>query len=395
MKIELSEAFLKKVEPNGRRQSFFDTRVPGLELRVGAKGHRSFSVFYRFGKGRGAPLRRFHLGSCPVLTVGAARKMALRTLARALGGEDPAMDRLQDKGAPTVRELFERFATEYLEVRTKPATRKTYASIIKNHILPAIGNLKVTRLKGSDLTRLHSSMGSTPYAANRAAAILKTFLNWAAESGYCQTGQNPASQVRPYREAKRLDCLGPDQLAQIGEAMADLARTGSLTQGPESAMKLLMLTGARKNEILTLRWEDVDLANLRIQLLDSKTGFKIIRLPAAAAEILGGMEREESRYVFPGRGGKGHLSDLKHPWKRVLAKAGIDGRWRLHDLRHAFASAAVNAGASLPLIGCLLGHRNTQTTARYAHIAQNSAAELAERTGECISRALSGQIKKG
>ncbi|MDR1039142.1 MAG: tyrosine-type recombinase/integrase [Deltaproteobacteria bacterium] len=394
MKTELSEAFLKKVEPNGRRQSFFDTRVPGLELRVGARGHRSFYVFYRFGKGGGAPLRRYHLGSYPVLTVSSARKMAISTLSRTLRGEDPAMERRRDRESATVGELIGKFMREYVEARTKPSTRKTYANIINKHIVPALGKIRVTALSGPDLTRLHSAMSSTPYAANRATAILKTFLNWAEENGCRPSGRNPARQVRPYKEEKRLDCMGPDQLARVGEAMTELVREGKLAPAAESAIKILMLTGARKNEILTLKREDIDFANLRIRLLDSKTGFKIIRLPMAAAEILSGIAREEGTYVFPGRGGKSHLSDLKHPWKRVLEKAAIGGRWRIHDLRHAFASEAVNAGASLPLIGCLLGHRNSQTTARYAHISQTSAAELAERTGESISRFISGESKK-
>jgi integrase len=391
MRTELSEGFVRTVEPNGRRQSYFDTRVPGLELRVGAKGHRSFYVFYRPGRGGKVPLRRFHLGTYPVLTPDAARKRALKILALALDGEDPALDRRKDMEEPTVGELLSRFSSEYVDARTKPNTRKTYASIIGNHIVPAVGNLKVSGLKGPELTRLHSSMADTPYAANRAASILKTFLNWAEENGYRPTGPNPAKQVRPFKEEKRLDCLGSDQLARLGSAMDELAGEGRLSPAARTAIRLLLLTGARKNEILSLKWEDVDLASSRIRLLDSKTGFKIIRLPAPAAEILDGLDRGDGGHVFPGRGGKGHLSDLKYPWKRALERAGLGGKWRIHDLRHAFASAAVNAGASLPLIGCLLGHRNAQTTARYAHVSQSSAAELAERTGESISRALQGK----
>jgi integrase len=388
MKAELSASFVRQVGGGGSRRSFFDVRVPGLELRVGASGHKSFYVFYRAGKGRSAPLRRYHLGAHPGMSLAKARKAAMDVLSRALSGEDPARDRRKEREAPSVRELLGRFEAEYVEARTKPGTRMTYRSIIANHIVPSLGGLKVTGVRAEDLKRLHTDMRGTPYAANRAVAILKTFLNWAAELGYRPTGANPASLVRPYREERRQDCPDAAQLARIGAAMGELAEGGRLCAHSEAAIKLLMLTGARKNEILRLEWEDVDYPNSALRIRDSKTGFKTVRLPAPALDILKGIPEGGNRHVFPGRGGRGHLSDLKHPWKRVLAKAGLAGRWRIHDLRHAYASTAVNAGASLPLIGHLLGHRNAQTTARYAHVFQGAAIEIAEMTGERISRAL-------
>lgn len=149
-------------------------------------------------------------------------------------------------------------------------------------------------------------------------------------------------------------------------------------------MKILMLTGARCMEILTLKWAYIDRARGIANLPDSKTGAKTLHLPEPVFAILDSLPRL-NEYCFPGRHGAGHLVNIKDTWKRLLTTAGLSG-WRIHDLRHAFASYAACSGKSLPVIGAILGHTQPATTARYAHLANNPVTQAAEETAATIFR---------
>lgn len=151
------------------------------------------------------------------------------------------------------------------------------------------------------------------------------------------------------------------------------------------AIRLLVFTGARLNEILKLRWDEVFLDNRLLRLGDSKTGPKTIFLSPDAADLLQKHPRvSDNPFVVRGRNEGTHLMSLDKPWQRVCARAGLQ-RVRLHDLRHTYASVAVSQGLSLPIIGVLLGHRNVATTQRYAHLANETAQQAALTTGLAIA----------
>jgi integrase len=171
-------------------------------------------------------------------------------------------------------------------------------------------------------------------------------------------------------------------MKDIWETIVRLENIGKLNHIPATALKLLILTGARKNEILSLKWSDLELENYRILLSDSKTGFKTIYLPELAVDVINGLERT-SEFLFPSKSATGHLFDLQWQWSVVLKEAKLTGRWRIHDLRHGFASTAVNNGGSLSFIGFLLGHKRASTTERYAHVAENPAQALLDQVS-CI-----------
>ena len=146
-------------------------------------------------------------------------------------------------------------------------------------------------------------------------------------------------------------------------------------------IKLLIFTGARKNEIQGLRWNEVDFHSGYLKLADSKTGQKAIPLNAGALEILNSLTRQEgSEYVFPSFGGSAHYVGTPRVWTKIRADAGLDDV-RLHDLRHSFASIAVSAGASLPIIGALLGHSDSATTQRYAHLQDDPLKAASDAVG--------------
>jgi len=177
----------------------------------------------------------------------------------------------------------------------------------------------------------------------------------------------------------------------LGQVLRDEEVEGFEKVEALAAIRLLLLTGCRRNEILTLRWEDVDLQRGFLLFPDSKTGRKIIPLTPAVAEVLEGLPRIPGNpYILPGRGGRGHFIGLFHAWERIRDKAGIPDV-RLHDLRHSFASFGAGGGLGLPILGKLLGHRNVATTARYAHLADDPVRVAAEGVSGEIAQALNGR----
>jgi integrase len=155
-----------------------------------------------------------------------------------------------------------------------------------------------------------------------------------------------------------------------------------------------MLTGCRLGEIMTLKWDYVDLKARELRLPDSKTGAKVVHFGTAAAAVLKGIEKlEENPYVITGRKPESPLTDLQHPWRRIREKAGL-GDLRIHDLRHTYASGALALGEGLPMIGKLLGHTQVQTTARYAHLASDPVKSAASRVSDTIGVALAGKARK-
>ena len=152
------------------------------------------------------------------------------------------------------------------------------------------------------------------------------------------------------------------------------------------AIRLLMLTGCRRNEILTLRWEDVHLEAQELRLADSKTGPRTISLSVEAAEVLAAIPKVPGNpWVIPGTRPGQRLSSIFEPWSRVRARAGLDDV-RIHDLRHSYASRALALGESLPVIAKLLGHAQIQTTARYTHLTRDSVKDAATRVANDIAR---------
>lgn len=151
-----------------------------------------------------------------------------------------------------------------------------------------------------------------------------------------------------------------------------------------TAIRLLMLTGYRLSEIQTLRWEDVNLEAVEVRLRDGKTGARMVPLSGTAVSVPSALPRpEDNPWVIVGRKPGAHLTDLQHPWCRIRARADLDDV-RIHDLWHSFASRALALGESLPMIGKLLGHSQVQSTARYAHLANESVKASGLRVGDSI-----------
>ena len=231
-------------------------------------------------------------------------------------------------------------------------------------------------------------MKAAPYQANRTLALLSKFFNWCEQQALRPDGTNPCRHVEKYPEHKRERFLSAKELSNLGNALDEEERHQTSSPWIIAAIRLLILSGARLGEILTLEWEHVDFDNAMLRLPDSKTGAKVIYLSPLAMETLQSIPRIEGNpFVVCGHKTGTHLVNLEKPWRRIRAKAGLNDV-RLHDLRHSFASVAASNGLSLPIIGALLGHTQPQTTARYAHLAADPLRQTVNLITDEIASAM-------
>jgi integrase len=235
-------------------------------------------------------------------------------------------------------------------------------------------------------------MSATPVLANRVRALLSTMLSLAMLWGIRKDPINPARLVQKFPEKSRERFLSEEELKRLGRILLDLEHTSAEPWQAIAAIRLLLFTGARKSEILSLRWDFIDYDNSVLLLPKSKTGRKTIYLTATVLGILASLPRKKgcpwvlpSRLADPNR----HFDGVGHVWERVREKAGLPDV-RLHDLRHTFASKGVGLGVGIPIIGGLLGHKNPTTTAKYAHLAADPLRAANDRIADRLEVELSG-----
>ena len=365
-----------------REAVFWDRELQGFGVRVYPSGSKVYVVQTRH-KGRS---RRVTLGRHGVLSADKARRKAAEAIARIKSGEEPVE---KPPGRVTVADLAARYLREHVEVRCKASTQKMYRSVVDRFIVPAYGQVAVEEVEREHIAGLHLELRDIPYQANRALEIGVKLFNL-AEEWKLRKGSNPCRFVRKYREQKRERFLTDAEFRRLGEVLNDLEAQGRLPVYPAAAIRLLMLTGCRRNEIVELEWEDVDLVAGELRLRDSKSGARLVPLSPAAARVLVGLPRIEGNpWVIPGTKRGRHLSDLNHYWERVREEADLGGV-RLHDLRHSFASRALALGESLSMIGKLLGHNKIDTTSRYAHLARDSIKASSARVADSIGADILG-----
>ena len=372
---------------DGTEAMVWDTVLKGFGVRVQGGAAKSYILHYRAGTGRAAPLRKLTIGrhGSP-WTPDTARREARRLLGMVENGADPAADRMARKAAPTMAEFTERFLAEHAEAKRKASTAAEYRRLMDKIVLPTLGKRKLADIARSDITRLHHANRSAPYQANRVLAVLSKMFNIAERCGLRPNGSNPCRHVEKYAERKRERMLSPAELARLGDAL--VAYDGSPYAA--AAVKLLVFTGARLGEVLGLRWEWIDFERAEVRLPDSKSGAKTIHLPPPALAVLTELPRIEGNphVIAGGREGAAWVN-LEKPWRAIRKAAGLDDV-RLHDLRHAFASVAASSGMGLPIIGKMLGHTQAQTTARYAHLANDPVKAAAATVAGKIAAAMTG-----
>jgi integrase len=377
----LSDQVVRQMPPpvKGNRIAY-DGDIPGFGLRVTAAGARSWILNYR--RRADGVERRYTIGSWPSWSVAAAREEAKRLRRAVDGGGDPVGEAQAMRGAPTVADLAERFLAEHV-TRRRPSTQLAYRIVLRKYILPALGRKKVAAVEFENVERLHATVSrQLPIQGNRVLAVTAAMFALAVK--WRLRPDNPCKGIERNREHQRRRYLRPDELARLTKALAQ-----DRNQETCDVLRLLLLTGARRSEVLLAEWNQFDLASGVWSKPHSATKQgreHTIPLSAPALALLAARfnkRHDDSPWLFPGRKDRPR-KDTRHVWARVLKRAGIHGL-RIHDLRHSYASNLVSAGFSLPVIGSLLGHSTPVTTNRYAHLLDNVQRQATERVGAIIT----------
>ena len=361
-----------------RERVVWDDDLKGFGVRVHPSGRRVYIVKTRY-RGR---VIKMTIGPHGAVTPSYARVRAAEIITDARAGKNPVG---RNADAPTMIALGKRFLKEYVATHCKPSTAEEYRRSVKLFIDPRIGRYRVPDIQRSDIAALHHDMCDTPYQANRTLGVLSKMFNLAELWDLRPDGSNPCRHVKRFREEKRERFLSDVEYQRLGAVLKEIEVDGSETASAIAAVRLLMLTGCRLSEIQKLLWEHVDLGAGELRLPDTKTGAKVVYLGDPAIAVLERIDRRDGNpWVIAGRKPESHLTDLQHPWRRIRARADLDDV-RIHGLRHSFASGGLLVGEGLPMIGKLLGHTQVQTTARYAHLANDPVKSAANRIASRIA----------
>lgn len=286
---------------------------------------------------------------------------------------------LAAEAAEAARMTLAEFAPIYAAaIRKKDSSRRSDASIFWLHILARLGSKPVEDITRLDAQHLHDALSPTPTRANRAFALLSHMLTVAAAKGY-RDAPLPRACIKKNAEPARDRYLTPTEHATLWKVLTAMEATPH--RDSAQALKVLIASGCRKNEIVRLAWKEVDLEGACLRLADSKTGRRTVPLVPSAVEILKAREPgRRSAYVFPSEDLERSRADVEVAWRLARDAAKLPGV-RIHDLRHSFAAACVAEGLTLTEIGSLLGHKAAATTARYAHVSDAVARGAADRVG--------------
>ena len=384
MKAKLTVRTVEAIKSGLADIIVWDSEIAGFGCKVTPKGRRSYFLYYRTREGQ---QRRPSIGVHGPVRPEAAREIAKQWLAEVAQGKDPSKSRTQDRSAPNVRHLCVRYISDHAEIRKKDSSIKNDRRLVDTHILPAIGSKKVASISRQDITRMHHSLRGTPYEANRMLALVSKMFSLAERWGMRPDNSNPAKNIDRFREEKRERYLTSAEVARLWEVLNSDAVASKVSESAIAAIKLLMLTGRRLNEVLKLKWDWVDLETKVLRLPDTKNGALLVSLGEPAVLILKQLKATglNETFVIAGRKENAHLVNLQKPWRLVRATAGLDDV-RLHDLRHTFASVGAGMGLSLHMLGRLLGHTQEATTRRYAHLAQDPVRTAADAIGAELLR---------
>ena len=389
---KITKRMVNALSSNGKSGAFWDRDLPGFGVRVYRSGRTTYVVQVRGPYGS----RRVTLGRHGELSAEQARKRAAVVIGRIKAGEEPFEAPPEPVPEPTVADLAERCLRTYVEVRCKALTARGYRQQLRNHILPALGEMPVASVGQEYIEALHHSLRDRPAAANATLGVLSRMFSLAEAWGWRPKGSHPCKSVRKYKAHYRERFLTREEYRRIGRVLREADAKGSPWPASVAAIRLIMLTGCRCEEIATLQWDDVDRLGGYLRLRETKTGLRMIPLTPTALKVLDGIERVPGNpWVFVGAKPGSHVSRIRSQWHRLRSRAGLEDV-RLHDLRHSYASRALALGESLSAIGKLLGHVKIDTTARYAHLAQGmekiAAAKIA---GSIEANILPPHARKG
>lgn len=283
--------------------------------------------------------------------------------------------------------VFDRFF-EDREPYFKCSTFKEFKRVSDKVILPRFKKRVFNSITRSEVSAFHRSLRNKPSAANHALAVLKQVFNWASANTLCGDKKNPCLDIQMFKSGSRAKFLTTDDVARLAEGCRQALMRDEATPFMIAAILTLLFTGARRGEIFTLKRSYVDRQRMLAHLPDSKTGSKVLQLNPVVMAILESVpEIEGNPYYFVGRFKGTCLTEIYKPWSKIRKYAKLE-HFRIHDLRHSFASFAADSGASAKTVGALLGHASVETTKLYIHMFNNRARETSDATAQTIYAAI-------
>ncbi len=382
-RVQLSPAFVKLAAcPDGLKKiDFFDRKQRGFMLEVRSSGGKTYYQRYTDNRGRE---RQFKIGPADVLSLAAARRGGRMVQAQALVGDDPQARRIELRAIPTLAELVRDRYLPY--VKSYKRSWCTDETVLRIHLLPVLGSQYVDQIRAEPILALVERMREKQYATgttNRVVIVLRHIFNLARKWRVPGVTENPTTGINLAPDVNRERFLSLEEAQRLL-----LAIEQDENEVAAKAIMLLLLTGARRNEITQAKWEHLDWNKRTLLVPLSKSGKpRSIALNAAAIELLRAMRPNDGNaYLFPSPVTGRPSPSLYFPWQRIRARAGLPDL-RLHDLRHSFASFLVNRGISLYIVQGLLGHGHARYTQRYAHLAPDTLNEAAEAVGSIMADA--------
>jgi integrase len=382
--VRLTEKSVEALRPPAEGNEItYDAALPGFGVRITAGGVVAFVLDYRLpGKKQ---KRRVTIGRFPETSLKAARQKAKELQVQIRGGFDPLAPSPEAPTGRSVADMMAKYLAEYAEKKNRPNTVRN-ARVHIAFINARIGNYPVDGVTQNQIEAIREELRSTPTQANRIRSTLSKAFAEAVKWGW--RGDNPVKAFQRYPETQRELWLTPEQIGRVFDQLDK-----HQDQNAANALRLIILTGARKTEVLSARWEDFEDGRWRKPSHHTKQKRTThVPLSADAIAVLEKMRKQTDTtgWLFPGRNGD-HLKDIKKVWAKIRNKAKILphplwGDVRPHDLRHTFGSVLASSGESLQTIGKLLGHTQPSTTQRYAHLSDEILRNAANTFGNIVQK---------
>ena len=390
IKKKLTKTYVEAIQPptDSPDAWHWDTEVPGFGVRAQASGRKTYVVRYRTLAG--TP-HKHKLGRTCDLTPDKARDMAREIFVRVSKGDDPLSELMDIKNAPTLLELRNKHVKEHSEVFKKANSQRSDKANWDNHIIPILGaKMPVRDIDQADILKLVGKLSDRRATANQVIALMSKAMNLAEVWKWRPKHSNPCHGVKKFEIAEKECILNPDQIKALNITLLTMTATGEIKSDFADFIRLLMLTGCRKCEIMHAKASWIDLHQGLLLLPDSKTGQKKVILSLPAYQIAETLVADGREWLIPGQRNGQPLQTPYKVWKAVKVAAGLPIELRLHDLRHTAGTLAHMAGATQKEIQKLLHHKQMSTTERYIHAVAGSADRTAGALANVITGAWSG-----
>lgn len=386
MRRALTKSFIDTLKPTGKEYVEWDAACPSFGVRVSPTGSKSYILMYRAGRGRSAQLRKITIGKTFDLTISEARKAATRIRGDVAKGEDPATDARKKRRELTLKDAAQRYVAEHVLIHNKPSWAAQVQLLLKVHIVPEFGAKRISDISRADIIKWHAAKPAGSYGTNRCLAVLRKLLT-IAHKDWAIIDINPASGIRLHRELRRDRYFTDGEIVKICDWLA------TLESDPESehfvlTTRLLLLTGMRLGEVLSLSWSDVDLNRNMLFLRDAKAGARSVALNAEAVAYLARVTNR-AEYVVGSKGGTLPLTKGSYHafWRRLLAATGLTNA-RPHDFRHTVATLGAMQGANAFVLRDLLGHKTVAITSGYVARTIDPVRAISSSIGKHVSSTL-------